>query len=513
LRRRHLSIGADSFSNDPAENRKDLQVAKDLQEFIREWEERYPNEVVHVKEEISTRYEITATQLSFLKQRKAPILIFHNVTMEKGQKSPFPVVTNLLCSRRRCAEAIGTTPEKVAQEMARRIEQGGIPPVVVSKEEAPCKQVRAKIPEEFSFYDLPIVRHHSLDGGPFITAGLLTVVDPDLKTVNSSHHRNHIWEANRAGIQFGPRAHSGVIFRKNEQAGKDTPMAICIGHHPATVMGAQTRMEQGGDHYHAMGGFLGEPLRVVPSETLGEDFLVPADSQFVIEGYAVAGKRASEGPFGEYTEYYSPQRWAPYFIATAITHRKDALYHNIAVGTPDHQLTGVFGIEQAVYQAAKAVVPSVQNVHLPTSGCSRFHVYIQIKKERNHDGREAILSAMNVDQRIKHVFVFDEDIDIFDDRMVLWAIATRSQWDRDVIAVPNLTGSSWDPSGNGSTTAKGGIDCTMPLPLVEPFPPALRTLRPSLPDEVNERINPFSLESIISEEILARVPTASPGDL
>lgn len=489
------------------------KMGKDLQEFLKVWEEKYPGEVVHVKEEISTRYEITAMQLALLRQRKTPVLVFHNVRTEHGRKSAWPVVTNLVCSRRRCAEAVGTTMQGAAADLAYRIEHNKLPPLVVSPDKAPCKEVKLRIPQDLSLWDLPAVRHHSMDGGPFITGGLLTAKDPDLGTYNSSFHRNNIWEDNRAGINWGPRSHSGVIFRKFETKGKDMPVAVCIGHHPAAILGAQTRMDQGADHYEAMGAFLGEPMRVVPSETLGDDFLVPADCQFVIEGYVPAGKRAAEGPFGEYTEYYGPQRWMPYLVATCVTHRKDALWHDVAVSTPDHQLQGVFGIEQAVFQAVKRVVPTVKNVYMPTSGCCRFHAYIQIKKERAHDGREAILAAINVDQRLKHVFVFDEDVDIFDERMVLWAIATRTQWDLDVMIFERLTGSTWDPSGIDSTTAKGGIDATMPLPSIEPFPMPLRTLRPSLPDEVREKINEAALRHFIPERVLEKIPLAGMGEI
>ncbi len=73
------------------------------------------------------------------------------------------------------------------------------------------------------------------------------------------------------------------------------------------------------------------------------------------------------------------------------------------------------------------------------------------------------MSALTVDFRLKHAFVFDTDIDIFDERQVLFAIATRSQWDRDVMIFPNVKNSIIDPSATYDTGAKGGIDCTKPV--------------------------------------------------
>jgi len=122
----------------------------------------------------------------------------------------------------------------------------------------------------------------------------------------------------------------------------------------------------------------------------------------------------------------------------------------------------------------KQSVPTVKNVHLPSSGCSRFHAYIQIKKTAGGAGREAIVAALGVDRRVKHVVVVDEDINIFDDAEVLWAVATRSRWDRDLVVIPNMicttrdptayAGSPGDLSYHAYTVAKGGIDATMPAP-------------------------------------------------
>jgi UbiD family decarboxylase len=136
-------------------------------------------------------------------------------------------------------------------------------------------------------------------------------------------------------------------------------------------------------------------------------------------------------------------------------------------------------------------------VHLPSSGCGRFHVYIQIKKTSVGQGQAAISAALPLDQRIKHVIVVDEDVDIFDDSEVLWAVATRSRWDRDLIVLNNMPSTSRDPTAHsfelGPTlraysVAKGGIDATMPPP-PEPF-----EIRLKVPDEVMQSTD---LEALI----------------
>jgi len=61
------------------------------------------------------------------------------------------------------------------------------------------------------------------------------------------------------------------------------------------------------------------------------------------------------------------------------------------------------------------------------------------------------------------VVVVDDDIDIFDEEQVLWAIVTRMQADRDVFTVPDAMGTLLDPSASDAMTAKMGIDATKPL--------------------------------------------------
>ena len=64
---------------------------------------------------------------------------------------------------------------------------------------------------------------------------------------------------------------------------------------------------------------------------------------------------------------------------------------------------------------------------------------------------------------MKHVFVVDDDIDVFDDAQMDWAMATRFQADRDLIAFPGVMGMPLDPSRNGPPPgAKAGFDLTLP---------------------------------------------------
>ena len=182
---------------------------------------------------------------------------------------------------------------------------------------------------------------------------------------------------------------------------------------------------------------------------------------------------------------------------TAITRRKDAYWHDILVGHPDNQVMGGFAIEGAVYEAVKKRYPSLKNVYMPLSGVCRFHVYLQMENPPAGHAREAMMLALIQDDRIKHAFAFDEDVDIFNEREVLWAIATRSQWDRDVMVFPGTRGGNLDPSTRGlGEGATGCIDCTKPWG--KPFEEVV-----NVDKEVYDRVQ---LEEYIPSDKLYKIP-------
>ena len=109
------------------------------------------------------------------------------------------------------------------------------------------------------------------------------------------------------------------------------------------------------------------------------------------------------------------------------------------------------------------MVPGVVAVHMPVSGNARLHAYVQLRKSNDGEPKTVIATALSSDYRLKHVFVVDEDVNIFDDAEVLWAVATRSQWDKDLMVLPGMMGTRLDPSANDIITTKGGIDATKPV--------------------------------------------------
>jgi 2,5-furandicarboxylate decarboxylase 1 len=377
------------------------------------------------------------------------------------------------------------------QRLGRRIE-----PLVVDSKEAPVKQIIKK-GNEADLFVLPVLTHHAWDAGPYITAGMVTMRwQAEGHSYNTGLYRCYVKEPRRMGIFLSPGKHNWHMVRDSGAKGEAARVAVWIGHHPEVYFGAQARNPFFHDDYASTSGFTGEPVRLTASETWGRDFLVPADAEIVIEGLIPANVLEVEAPFGEYTRYYGEQRYNPVIEVTAITHRHDAIYQDIFVAHPDNQVFGGFALEDKVFKAVREVVPNVKNVCLPLSGCCRFLCYISIGKRLEGEGKLALTAALPVDSRIKYFVVVDEDVNVFNEAEVLWAIATRTRVPDDLIIVTRTIGEALDPMAEGDHLVnKMGIDATRPLiPFAE---------RVSIPQQALERVR---LEDFVRPHQIARVP-------
>jgi 2,5-furandicarboxylate decarboxylase 1 len=435
-------------------------MPKSLGEFLQRYEEKFPNDVVHIEKEVNAKWELSALCAKADKAYTSPpTFVFHKVRAVSGNVSPMPVVCNLFASRERCARAIGSTFEKFGTDL-HFLKRKSADPVLVSNFEAPVKQVK-KTGDEIDLLSLPVPVYHDWDAGPYISAGFLTCIDRASRADNCALQRGFI--AGKREIRFytTEQSHNNWILNDWEKAEESAPIAFWVGHDPAAYFGAQGKLAYPMSHYKAAGGVLGENMRLVPSETLGKDFLVPADAEIVIEGRVKFGERRPEGPFGECRGYTGAQRLSRFFEVTAVTQRRDAMWLGLMCGHKDFAAGMISNLEGQIYEKVSSTVP-VSNVYMPPGGMGMI-VYLSIKQSVNGQASEAIASSL-IGTGMKHVFVFDEDIDIFDDSEVLFGLATRVQWDEDVHVYRNFQGDSTDPSTKtDGTTSKGGIDCTLPV--------------------------------------------------
>jgi UbiD family decarboxylase len=237
-------------------------------------------------------------------------------------------------------------------------------------------------------------------------------------------------------------------------------VAVCIGNPPNLLAAAATSVEIGVNELEIANAL--QPLPVVRAKTV--DVFVPAQAEFVLEGSVYRERRHAEGPFVDLTETQDVVRQEPVFVVKAITHRKDAIWQALLPGALEHKLLMGMPREPTIYRKVNEVVRCL-DVNISPGGCSWLHAIVQIDKQSEQDGSKAILAAFEGHHSCKHVFVVDQDIDIYDPLSVEWALATRFQADRDLVILPRQPGSSLDPSAEAGThlTAKLGFDLTRPL--------------------------------------------------
>ncbi len=456
----------------------------DLRRFIDTLEREHPEQVVHVTEPVDpAAFEVTAVLRHLELRRKFPLVVFDRPLDLTGAASAFPIATNIYATRERCALALGLRKEEafagLSLEYARR-EQQQVSPEVVAVGDAPVKQV-IRQGDQVDLRRLPIVRHHEMDAAPYIDM-TSAMRDPDSGAYNVAFLRNMYKGPRKLGLHMSPR-HNWQIVRKNEARDQPTPVAIVVSHHPAFYIGALNVAPFGTDDYSLIGGMMERPLRLTPSLTWGDDLLIPADADMVIEGVVPPNVREVEGPFGEFPGTYGPQRVRWVIEVTAIQHRRDAIYQDIFVGHPDNWVMGSFPKEGSLFNRIKGVVPGVRAVHLPTSAVGRFHCYISIDKRVDGESKQAALIALGECDFVKHVFVVDADVDPFREEEVLWAVATRVQADEDVDVIKNVKGNTLDPSQRDDIMgAKMIVDATKPVR--RPFESRIQ-----VPDDAMRRVD------------------------
>jgi 2,5-furandicarboxylate decarboxylase 1 len=206
------------------------------------------------------------------------------------------------------------------------------------------------------------------------------------------------------------------------------------------------------------GGVLQEAMEVVPAET--GDLWVPADAELVIEGFIEPNLREDEGPFGEYTGYASARSTRHVLRVTAITHRRDFIFHDIVPGaSSEHLNLSKTSRVPQFFSAVQKTLPNVVAMNYPQSG-THFHCYLSMRKVLEGQPRQAMALLFGLDMYLKLIVVVDEDIDVFDESQVLWALATRFQADRDLFMIPDAPCNLLDPSSEAGLSAKLGMDAT-----------------------------------------------------
>ncbi len=467
-------------------------MAKDLRTYLEQLKRSLPNHIKVVDQEVDRKWEITGFIEKIRKDPRFPDfpgVLFTNV---KGSK--LPALINLCASYERLAVSIDATVKTMVPEFAKR-EAKAVPPVEVDRRHAPVKEV-IWTGNQIDLNKLPTVWHNELDSGYYVDAGLSILRDPDSGRVNAGIYRHEVQNSKELGFMSNPAHHGSYILRRMRELGRPLEVAIAIGHHPAFVMAGVSKLAGIGGELEVAGGLLGEPLEVVRAETV--DLMVPARAEIVIEGVIDTDLKAmrQEGPFGEYPRYYTGIGPMPYVKISAITMRRDAIYQTVFNANIEHTCLGALPRMGSLFRRVKEVIPSVTMVNLPVSGMGRGHAYISLKKARDGEPKQAAFAAFSVDPLIKHVFVVDDDVDVFDDVEVLWCMCTRFQADRDLTLIPYALGGHLSPNNYDinrdervSDRHQKVMETKMILDLTKPAPPTPFPPRCGVPEQFVERAN------------------------
>ncbi len=427
---------------------------QDLRHFVAEYDRAFPGEVVRVADPVGLEHDVMAVVLEYERRRRWPILLF-----ERVRGHDVPIVANVVASRRALAFALGVPEAALAAEYARRIKDR-IKPVVVP--EAPFRQ-RVVTGDAVDLEALPIPLYFPGDAGRYLTAGMLVARDPDTGVETEGYHRFQVKGRTRMGVSLHSRRRMFEYQRRAEARGEPLPCAVVLGLHPLVSMGSLAYPPADVGKFDVVGGLLGEPLQISPCLTI--DLHVPAMAEIVIEGEILPGVREPEGPFGEFTGYFSQRSTEHVFVARAIAMRERPWFQSIGSGRAGDHITTLGLVREAeILNALGRAIPNVAAVHVPLSGTSSFSAYVAIKQSRPGEAKHVIPIVLGVDHYLKFVIVVDDDIDVFDEAEVLWAVATRMQADRDLVVVAGSLGALLDPSADErGVTAKLGIDATRPF--------------------------------------------------
>lgn len=414
---------------------------KDLREFISALEAI--GEIQAIDAEVDWNLELGAIiRRSY--DLRAPAPLFRNIT--GYQASGFRVLgapgglSGPSHPLARIALPLGlpaaATGGEIVESIVAALERPGIPPQIVPRTDAPCKQ------NVLRGHDVDLLRFptpwiHANDGGRYIqTFGMNIARTPDGSWTNWSINRMMIAGKDRLACLIPPPQHLGVIRAKWTELGQPMPIVLALGAQPGLPLVGGMPLPQGADESHFLGALLGEPIAVTPAETV--DLPVPASAEIVIEGHVMPEQTALEGPMNEFPGYNaSEQSRKPLFLVSAITYRDSAILPVVAAGPPveeDHTVTGTMHAAQILFELRRAGLPIASTWLSFESAMHWLMIAVRSDWHQSYGGHSGALArrigeivfAGKAGFGVPKILLVEDDIDITDVNEVVWAFATRA---------------------------------------------------------------------------------------
>ncbi|MFH1613098.1 MAG: menaquinone biosynthesis decarboxylase [bacterium] len=440
----------------------------DLRHFIEVLERK--NLIKKIKTEVDPVLEITEISDRSVKTN-GPALFF-----EKVKNSNFPVVTNLFASYERMNLALETENfDEIANKIKSLLQ---IPNVSFSLENkikllfqlknfssyfpkiiknALCQEIILKDPD---LSILPILKCWPEDGGKFITLPLVFTKDPKTKIRNVGMYRMQVFDKNTTGMHWHIHKDGADHLRACSQNEK-LDVAVVIGTDPAMIYAATAPLPKNFDEVIFAGFLRNKKIELVKCKTI--DMEVPANSEFVLEGYVLPEEKKEEGPFGDHTGFYSNKDLYSVFHLTCITHRKNAIYSSTIVGRPPMEDCFMAKATERIFlPLIQFIFPEIKDINFPIEGVFHNCIIVSIKKTYPGQGKKIIHSIWGLGQLMnsKFVIVLEDDTDIQNLKEVAWKVFNNVDPSRDLI----ISGGPLDALDHSSSWtsygAKMGIDAT-----------------------------------------------------
>jgi len=393
-----------------------------LRSFLEKLEVALPDQLVRVKELVDTEYEVTARVDEASRRPDNPALLLERV---KGYSTP--LLINLLGH----VERINLALEGARRPLRSRVDfydawnslvDKEIRPVEV--EGGPVKDVRLT-GGDVDLNRLPIVKFYEQDAGRYLTSGLLVARDPEKsEVVNLSYARMQVKGRNRLGTSLHSRGNMWRYFERTKASGRPMDVSIVVGAHPAIYLAAAAKIV---DEYSAAGSLMGEPVRLVKSET--NDLPVPAEADVVLEGRILL-EEEDEGPFTEYTGYLSGRSTRNLIEVDSMTMRRDAVYFTIMPSNSDeHLLLSGLPKQARIYRtlSSSTPLPAVKDIHWPVSG-THYICLVSLSSEAAAIpgfAKQVAMLLLGLDPYVKFAVVVPEDVNVSDITEALGAVASR----------------------------------------------------------------------------------------
>jgi 2,5-furandicarboxylate decarboxylase 1 len=368
-------------------------------------------------------------------------VLFENVGLQN-----FKIVGNVYGGRRKFATLFNVSESDVRPYFERLSRRKPIPPRIVKR--APVQEVvHADKPNITDV--LPVPRQYEKDRSRYINGGLIVTRDPVTGVYNISFQRLMVNRRNILGIQIVPRMDLDLIYQRAQDRNEPLEVAAVIGGNPWFFLAASTHIPLDADEYDFAGGLRGEALRLIACKTV--DLAVPSDAEIVIEGRIPPNTLRSEGPMGEVHGYYGTKFPKPIIEVSAITHRRDPIFHTILSGTVEEHVPLALPIEATILKAMRRIQRGVVDINIMPS---LYRCVASVRNLPDYGIAEKLLRAM-----LGHPWVFlailvNDDIDIHNPDEVFWAITTRTNPEVDIFVDQFPTDTKTDDRGIPPTPIK-----------------------------------------------------------